>query len=469
MDSAQRISKLIDMSKTFRWYDLNQRLLLPADLREWLPDDHLALYVSDVVEQMDLSEILNSYEEDLRGRPPYHPALMVKLLIYGYCTGRMSSRKLEQATYDDVAFRVLSCNQHPDHDSIAAFRKRHLAALSGLFLQVLQLCQRAGLVRLGHVAVDSTKIKANAAKRQSLTYERMNKAERELSAEVTRLLNEAQRVDEQEDRLYGAGKRGDELPPELRQRETRLAKIRELKAQLEREAKEAAAQESERKQEQKARQAKGETVTQSYRKPMWVKSDDGEIKPKPGIQRNLTDRDSRVMMNTTTRSFEQAYNAQIAVDAEAQIIVAATVVQTPNDAEQLLPALVSVKQNLGQLPAQATADAGYFSPTGLADEQLQAVDLYVPPNNPPGMKSRPTVNAIIRDQMRAKLQRPGGYEIYKRRNTIVEPVFAEIKHLRQFRQFRLRGLAPVLAEWSMVCMTHNLLKLFRANRRLATI
>jgi len=422
-----------------------------------------------VVEQMDLSEILNSYEGDLRGRPPYHPALMVKLLIYGYCTGRMSSRKLEQATYDDVAFRVLSCNQHPDHDSIAAFRKRHLAALSGLFLQVLQLCQRAGLVRLGHVAVDSTKIKANAAKRQSLTYERMNKAERELSAEVTRLLNEAQRVDEQEDRLYGAGKRGDELPPELRQRETRLAKIRELKAQLEREAKEAAAQESERKQEQKARQAKGETVTQSYRKPMWVKSDDGEIKPKPGIQRNLTDRDSRVMMNTTTRSFEQAYNAQIAVDAEAQIIVAATVVQTPNDAEQLLPALVSVKQNLGQLPAQATADAGYFSPTGLADEQLQAVDLYVPPNNPPGMKSRPTVNAIIRDQMRAKLQRPGGYEIYKRRNTIVEPVFAEIKHLRQFRQFRLRGLAPVLAEWSMVCMTHNLLKLFRANRRLATI
>lgn len=469
MDSDQRISKLIDMSKTFRWYDLNQRLLLPADLREWLPDDHLALYISDVVEQLELSEILNSYEDDLRGRPPYHPALMVKLLVYGYCTGRMSSRKLEQATYDDVAFRVLSCNQHPDHDSIAEFRKRHLRALTGLFLQVLQLCQRAGLVKLGHVAVDSTKIKANAAKRQSLSYERMNKAERELSAEVTRLLNEAQRIDEHEDRLYGKGKRGDELPPELRQRETRLARIRELKAQLEREAKEAAEQESQRKQEQKAHEAKGEAVTKSYRKPIWVKSDNGAIKPKPGLQRNLTDRDSRVMMNTTTRSFEQAYNVQIAVDAEAQIIVAATVVQTPNDAEQLLPTLVSVKQNLGQLPVQVTADAGYFSPTGLADEQLQGVDLYVPPNNPPGMKSRPTVNAIIRDQMRAKLQRPGGYEIYKRRNTIVEPVFAEIKHLRQFRQFRLRGLAAVMAEWSLVCMTHNLLKLFRANRQLAPI
>jgi transposase len=469
IDTDQRISKLVAMRKTFRSYDLNQRLLLPADLREWLPDEHLALYVSDVVEQLDLSEILNSYEEDLRGRPPYHPAMMVKLLIYGYCTGRMSSRKLEQATYDDVAFRVLSCNQHPDHDSLAEFRKRHLAALSGLFLQVLQLCQRAGLVKLGHVAVDSTRIKANAAKRQSLSYARLNKAERELSDEVTRLLNEAQSIDEQEDRLYGKGKRGDELPPELRQRETRLAKIRELKAELEREAKEAAEQENQRKQEQKARKAKGEAVIESYRKPMWVKSDDGEIKPKPGLQRNLTDRDSRVMMNPMTRSFEQAYNAQIAVDAEAQIIVAATVVQASNDAAQLLPALMSVKQNLRQLPAQATADAGYFSATGLADEQLKDVDLYVPPHNPPGLKSRPTLNAVIRDQMRAKLQRPGGYEIYKRRNIIVEPVFAEIKHLRQFRQFRLRGLAPVVAEWSLVCMTHNLLKLFRAHRQLAAI
>src|SRR6266536_3629611 len=201
------------MSKTFRAYDMSQLLLLPPDLRQWLPAEHLALYVSDVVDALDLWAIMSSYEEnDLRGRPPYHPALMVKLLIYGYCTGRLSSRKIEQATYDDVAFRVLSCNQHPDHDSVAEFRKRHLAALARLFLQVLQLCQRAGLVKLGHVAVDSTKIKANAAKRQSLSYERLNKAERELSAEVARLLSAAQRIDEQEDSLYGPGKRGDELP-----------------------------------------------------------------------------------------------------------------------------------------------------------------------------------------------------------------------------------------------------------------
>jgi transposase len=457
------------MGKTFRSYDLNQRLLLPPDLRDWLRDDHLALYVSDVVEQLDLSEILNSYEEELRGRPPYHPVLMVKLLIYGYCTGRMSSRKIEQATYDDVAFRVLACNQHPDHDSIAEFRKRHLQALSSLFLQVLQLCQRAGLVKLGHVAVDSTKIKANAAKRQSLTYERMNKAERELNAEVARLLATAQHIDEQEDSLYGLGQRGDELPAELRQRETRLAKIRELKAQLESEAKAAAEQEKQRKQEQKAHQAKGEAIINSYRKRMWTKTETGEVVPKDKIQRNLTDPDSRIMMNTTTGSFEQAYNTQIAVDAQAQIIVAASVVRTPTDAEQLLPALLAVKKNLGRLPEQATADAGYFSPAGLADEQLQEVDLYVPPNNPPGMKSRPTVNATIREKMRAKLQRPGGYETYKRRNIIVEPVFAEIKHLRQFRQFLLRGLAKVEAEWSLMCMTHNLLKLFRANKQPAMI
>src|SRR3989454_7312192 len=191
------------MSKTFRAYDMNQQLLLPPDLRQWLRDDHLALYVSDVVEALDLSRILNKYEEgDSRGRPPYHPALMVKLLIYGYCAGKMSSRKMEQATYDDVAFRVLSCNQHPDHDSIAEFRKRHLKELGKLFVQVLQLCQRAGLVKLGHVAIDGTKIKANASKRQSLRYARMSEVEKELEAEVGRLLAEAQRIDDEEDALY---------------------------------------------------------------------------------------------------------------------------------------------------------------------------------------------------------------------------------------------------------------------------
>src|SRR5215216_2320712 len=233
------------MSKTFRSYDMNQQLLLPSDLRQWLPADHLALYISDVVESLNLAGILKAYEAgDGRGRPPYHPVLMVKLLVYGYCTGRMSSRKLEQATHDDVAFRVLSCNQQPDHDSIAAFRKRHLSELAKLFVQVLQLCERAGLVKLGHVAIDGTKIKANASKYQTMTYAGLTEAEQKRAAIVARLLAEAEHVDEAEDQLYGPDKRGDELPEELRESKSRLARIRELKADLEREAREAAEQQA---------------------------------------------------------------------------------------------------------------------------------------------------------------------------------------------------------------------------------
>src|SRR2546426_8510588 len=255
------------MGKTFRSYDMNQQLLLPPDLRQWLRPDHLALYVSDMVESLDLSGITKVYDEgDLRGRARYHPALMVKLLIYGYCIGKMSSRKLEQATYDDVAFRVLSCNQQPDHDSIAGFRKRHLQELGRLFVQVLQLCERAGLVKLGHVAIDGTKIKANASKYQSFSYERMKDAEQELAAEVARLLAEAQRIDEAEDELYGQGKRGDELPAELRDRETRLAKIRALKAELEEEAKAAAAQE-------RAEKEKPAAGAKRYHRPQWEVSE----------------------------------------------------------------------------------------------------------------------------------------------------------------------------------------------------
>ncbi len=441
------------MSKTFRFYDMNQQLLLPPDLRQWLRDDHLALYVSDVVEALDLSRILNKYEEgDSRGRPPYHPALMVKLLVYGYCTGRMSSRKLEQATYDDVAFRVLSCDQHPDHDSIADFRKRHLAELGQLFVQVLQLCQRAGLVKLGHVAVDSTKIKANAAKRESLRYGHFDAAEHALEAEVLRLLTEAQRIDDEEDTVYGAGRRGDELPAELRRRETRLAKIRELKAQLEQEAQQAAAQEQ---------QQKAADEPKNYRRRQWTKSKSGAVVPKD--KRNLTDPDSRLMMDTTTGNYEQAYNPQLAVDAQTQIIVAARVVQAPNDQEQLVPTVLAVKENLGALPAIVSADGAYFSSAVITTEALRGIDLYVPPNEPEPsvVPEAPVLDASVRAQMWHKLKSKPGRKIYNRRKTIVEPVFGQIKHVRSFRQFMLRGLAQVEGEWLLICLTHNLLKLFR--------
>jgi transposase len=449
------------MGKTFRSYDMNQQLLLPPDLRQWLRPDHLALYVSEVVESLDLSGILKVYEAgDGRGRPPYHPAMMVKLLIYGYCIGKMSSRKLEQATYDDVAFRVLSCNQQPDHDSIAGFRKRHLQELGRLFVQVLQLCERAGLVKLGHVAIDGTKIKANASKYQSVSYERLKDAEQELAAEVERLLGEAQRIDEEEDQLYGPGKRGDELPEELRDPETRLARIRSLIKELEEEAKAAAEQERREKE-------KPATGAKRYRRPSWEVSAQGEILPLPKRKRNLTDPDSRMMKDLVTQSFQQGYNAQIGVDGQAQIIVGAKVVQAGNDQQQLVPVLQEVAQNLGRMPEAASADGGYFSTAALTHEAVRGVNLHVPPNQrePDAVTEPLPASASVQQLMWQKLKNAEGRAIYNLRQAIVEPVFAQIKHIRGFRQFLLRGLAQVEAEWLLVCLTHNLLKLFRATKQ----
>jgi transposase/IS5 family transposase len=452
------------MGKTFRAYDMNQQMLLPPDLREWLRADHLALFVSDVVESLDLSGILKVYEEgDGRGRPPYHPAMMVKLLVYGYCTGKTSSRKLEQATYEDVAFRVLSCNQQPDHDSIAGFRQRHLQELGRLFVQVLQLCERAGLVKLGHVAVDGTKIKANASKYQSLSYENMKNEEQQLAREVARLLGEAQQIDDEEDKLYGKGKRGDELPEELRDRKRRLAKIRALKAELEEEAKTAAA---------KSQAEKEKPTPNSARKwrRKWEVTEQGEILPMPKTKRNLTDPDSRIMKDGATKAFHQAYNIQVGVDEQAQIIVGTKVVQSGADQEQLIPLLHEVEKNLGRMPERVSADAGYYSKAAITHEAVRAVDLYVPPNQrrPVTWEETLTSEATLQERMWHKLGTKEGRKVFGKRKVIVEPIFAHIKHIRGFRQFLLRGLQQVEAEWLLVCMTHNLLKMFRATNQAKT-
>src|SRR6266404_6482944 len=241
MSAAEAAANLLNMDKTFRAYSLDQRLLLPPDLREWLPDGDVALFLSDVVEELDLSAIYAAYEQgDRRGQPPYHPAMMVKRLLYGYCTGMPSSRKIEQATYRDVAFRVLAADQHPDHDSIAEFRKRHLEALAGLFVQVLQLCQGAGLVKLGHVALDGTKIKAHASKHKAMSYARMEDRAAELEAEVGKWLSTAEAADAEEDKLYGHDKTGEEMPDWVADKQRRADKIRQAKAELEAEAKAAA-------------------------------------------------------------------------------------------------------------------------------------------------------------------------------------------------------------------------------------
>jgi transposase len=458
------------MGKTFRRYEPDQYLLLPPDLREWLPEGHLALFVSDVVDELELSAILDEYEKgDGRGYPPYHPVMMVKLLIYGYCTGVFSSRKIERATFVDVAFRVLAANQHPDHDSIASFRKRHLAALAGLFVQVLRLCEKAGLVKLGHVAVDGTKIRANASKHKAMSYGRMVETEKRLEAEMIALLEEAQRIDDAEDVLYGKDKRGDELPDELARRESRLRKIREAKAALEQEAREAAkrkATEAESKIEERKRKAEETGKNPGGHDPK-VPDPDAAV-PDEKAQKNFTDPESRIMKDGATKSFEQCYNAQAAVDAAAQIIVAAEVVQTPTDKQQLVPMLEAVEENLGHKPEQASADSGYFSSAAVTSERLSGIDLHVPPDKvkhgePKEADAEPVPeDASVIERMRHKLKTTVGRQIYGKRKAVVEPVFGQIKEARGFRRFSFRGLKAVQAEWSLVCLTHNLLKLFRA-------
>ena len=459
--------------KTFKPYTPDQLLLLPQALQEWLPEGHLALFLSDVVDHaLDLSPILATYETgDGRGQPPYHPALMVKLLIYAYCTGKPSSRKIEKATYEEVPYRVLAANQHPDHDSIAAFRQTHLAALAGLFTQVLALCQQAGLVKLGHVALDGTKVLANASKHKAMSYGRMSDAEQKLEREVAALLAQAAQIDAAEDAQYGQGRRGDELPAELARRTTRLARIREAKAALEAAAQAAAVQATAAAQ---AKLAERERQAQTTGRPPKGRPprvpDPTQAQPKPTAQRNFTDPESRIMKDGATKGFVQAYNAQAAVDGAAQIIVAADVTQEANDKQQLVPMLTQVAANVGAAPTVALADSGYFSTTAVTAPALIGIDLHVAPDRQPHGEEpaadtgppRVPADATVIAAMRAKLQTAAGHAVYALRKAIVEPVFGQIKDGRSFRRFSFRGVAKVRAEWLLVCCTHNLLKLFRS-------
>ena len=453
------------MARSYLAYTLDQRLLLPPDMREWLPEGHLALFVLDVVSVLDLSAIHKVYEaRDDRGRAGFDPRMMVTLLVYAYCVGKPSSRKIERATYEDVAFRVLSGDQHPDHDCIASFRKEHLGALAGLFAQVLQLCQKAGLVKLGHIAIDGSKVKANASKHKAMSYERMGETEKRLEQEVAELLARAEQTDAQEDAEYGLGRRGDELPKELARRESRLAKIREAKAALEAEAK---AKVQSRAEEAKAKIPERAAATDSTTpEPASNAPDAPEAKPAPQAQRNFTDPESRIMPDGANKgAFVQAYNVQIAVDAEAQIIVAADVVQASNDVRQLVPMAEAIVANVGALAATTSADAGYFSKENVEHPALASTQLLVPPSRQkhgqtplPGSDD-PSASAA--DRMRYKLASDAGRALYKMRKAIVEPVFGQLKAARNMRQFLLRGLEAARGEFALMALTHNLLKLFR--------
>ena len=429
------------MSKTFRPYEPDQISLMPASMREWLPSDHLSYFISDVVDHLDLSAIMERYAGEERGYPPYHPAMMVKVLLYAYCTGVASSRKIEKRLCEDIAFRVLSANNTPDFRTISDFRKDHLKALAGLFLQVLRLCQKVGLVRLGHVALDGTKIRANASKHKAMSYKRMKEEEARLEAEVAELLKKAEAVDEEEDQRYGKDTRGDELPKELAFRESRLKKIREARAALEAEA----------RLEAEKRPEKGEAVV-----------------PRDKAQRNFTDPDSHIMPAPGGKHFIQAYNAQAAVDSANQVIVAAEVTNKPTDRGQAEPMMEVVKVNTGQLPCQMSADAGYFSSDAVENLTARGIDVYMPPDKmghrftlPPAPRGRIPKCLSIVDRMRRKLRTKKGKESYGLRKELPEPVFGQIKQVRGFDQFLLRGSDKVSSEWKVICTGHNLLKLFR--------
>ena len=325
-------------STHFRTYDLDQLTFLPVDIRQWLPDDHLVYFLMDLVDTLDLQEFFLDYSDGSSGgRPPYHPKMLVNLLLYAYSTGMPSSRKIEKATYEIVPYRVLSGGQHPDHDTICSFRQKHLPTLSRLFVQILALCKKAGLVKLGHVCLDSTKVKANASKHKAMSYGRMEEKADQLQAEVDRLLAEAEATDAAEDALYGEGNRGDELPKELRFRESRLKKIREAKAELEAEA---AAEYPRKKAEYEEKVENRKRRGGRGRKPKPPSKE-----PDSKQQRNFTDPDSRIMVSDKT--VVQAFNCQAAVDAETQIIVAAEVTQDENDKHQIDPMVEKIKANTG--------------------------------------------------------------------------------------------------------------------------
>jgi len=428
------------MSKTFRDWEPDQVWLLPPSLQDLVPAGHVAHFVREVVRTgLDLERILASYGEE-RGFPPYHPGMMVALLLYAYSQGVYSSRRIARGCEERLDFAAVTAMQRPDFRTVSDFRRRHSAALCGLFVQVLRLCREAGLVKLGHVALDGTKLKANASKHKAMSYARMVEAEPKLAAEVAGWLTAAGQADRAEDRRHGAGRRGDETPDWVANKERRLARIREAKAALEAEAQAAAADKP---------GGRGRPGT-----------------PADKAQRNFTDPQSRIMK--TGDGFIQGFNAQAAVDATAQVIVAATVSNQASDCPHLVGLVEQIATNLAAVPEQVSADAGYCSEDNLGALDSRNIDAHIATGRhkhgttAPEARSAPPHSRVA--AMAAKLRIAGRKGPYRLRKQVVEPVFGQIKQARGFRQFLRRGLAAVQSEWSLICTVHNLLKLAAARR-----
>ena len=418
------------MSKSFREWNVDQVWLLPPSVNDFVPADHVAHFVRDTVRTaLDLGLIYRSYKSD-RGQPPFHPAMMVALLLYAYSQGVYASRRIAKACEERVDFMAVTGMQKPDFRTIAKFRRRHLPALRLLFIESLRLCREAGLVELGHVALDGTKIKANASKHKAMSYGRMKEAEPVLTKTVEEWMSQACGADDDDDQTHGPDRRGDETPDWMASKEARLAKLRAAKAALEAEAEAA-----------------------------------GKDAPDDKAQRNFTDPQSRIQK--TKDGFIQGYNAQAAVDHANQIIVACHVGTSSADNPQLIPMVDQITANTGAVPNEVSADAGYIAEANLAALETRGIDAYVAPGRQRHGKSAPSAAQPVTPETRvgrmaAKLREGAWGSPYHLRKVTVEPVFGQIKQARGFRQFLMRGLANVQAEWAMVCTAHNLCKLAAA-------
>lgn len=501
------------MSSAFKPWNPLQPFLLPPSPDEWLPQGHVALLLIDLVQtQLDLSKIIVKRERRApRGAKALNPYMMTALLLYGYCTGVVSSRRMERRTYEDVAFRVLAGGEHPDHTCISEFRREHLSELRELFVQVLRICQKAGLVKVGHVALDGTKVQANASKHKAQSYDRMHKTEAELRREIAELMQQAEQVDAQEDAQFGHGRRGDEVPEELKRKQDRLERLTRARLELEAEAAAARARELEdqarrasdqeeshsdegeaknraaghargRRQRADAAAAKAREVAdaahlpapdtsprESDELPSHQVPHDKDGKPTGSAQRNFTDPDSRIMKKGG--DYLQGYNCQAAVDAGTQIIVASAVTNQAPDQEHLIGMSEQIGANCGRLPEKLSADAGYWSDENAAYCYGSGIDAYIATGRHAHGRvegdadKAPESGANAKTEMAAKLQTEEGRATYARRKAIVEPVFGNIKEARGFRRFSLRGLEKVRGEWALVCTAHNLLKLFKESMR----
>lgn len=452
--------------KTYKPYDPKQSFLLPPSLDDWVPADHLARFVSEMIDDLDLSTILEYYEDETRGQPPYHPVMMTKVLVYGYCVGVRSSRKLAQAVEDQVAFRYLAAGSMPAHNTTSEFRRIHLGSLEGVFEQVLHLASRSGLLRLGTVTIDGTKIQGNASLQATKSHRDLRKEDQSLRQVARKILEDAERIDREEDALYGPENTPYGLPKELADAKTRRAKIRKALEDMKQENRERFDREQREHEEHVAKRERHEQ--QSGKKLRGRKPKPPVKRIDPEMKRNTTDHDSRIMK--TRNGYVQGYNAQAAVDVESLLIVARSVTKDENDTQQSVPMLEQVRQSTGQYPVKAVYDAGYWNEAMLRNVP-DDVDVYVATvkdhkqrralRDTPSPRGRIPKGLTFKARMERKLRTKTGKETYALRGQTVEPRFGIIKEQQGVRRFLLRGLEKVGGEWSLVAVAHNINRLWR--------